>query len=339
MKNQKSDKNLKIKKSVKGISTILIVVVMMFSLVPATAISTNTQNTDTTDSSSVQFTTKAKASSHKITWNGNGGNVGSKKTTVTSVKKGAKIGKLPTTPKRVGHSFKGWYTKKTGGTKITKNTVAKKKVTYYAQWQKQYTLTFDPNGGTVDTKSKKLTDKKVYGTLLTPKRTGYTFQGWYTAKSGGTKVTTTTKMIAKGVKVYAQWKKSSNPDQEKLLGSWWNPTVEGMSYSPITRGSSHTFKSGGFYEGRFVSSYPSSFTDYTGTYSISNGVLSFTRSGVHTLNGRTSGIGWMKATYKYSFGRDAYGEYVELTQISFENSIGSKGGAATAGIKYYRVTI
>jgi len=135
MENRKSDKELRNRKLVNGFFTILIVVVMLFSLVPATAIVTNTQNTDTTDSSSVEIT-KAKAASCKITWNGNSGKIGTKKTTTTTVKKGTKIGKLPTTPKRVGYAFKGWYTKKTGGTKITKNTVAKKKVTYYAQWKK-----------------------------------------------------------------------------------------------------------------------------------------------------------------------------------------------------------
>jgi uncharacterized repeat protein (TIGR02543 family) len=55
------------------------------------------------------------------------------------VKKGKKIGKLPTTPKRVGYTFKGWYTKKIGGTKISKNTIIKKNTIYYAQWIKRST--------------------------------------------------------------------------------------------------------------------------------------------------------------------------------------------------------
>ncbi|MCL2115759.1 MAG: InlB B-repeat-containing protein, partial [Methanobrevibacter sp.] len=78
---------------------------------------------------------KEKAVKYKVTWNGNGGKIGSKKTTVTYVKKGSKVGKLAT-PKRSGYTFKGWYTKKSGGKKITKNTKPVKSVTYFAQWTK-----------------------------------------------------------------------------------------------------------------------------------------------------------------------------------------------------------
>lgn len=46
--------------------------------------------------------------------------------------------KLPKTPVRSGYVFKGWYTKKEGGTKIKKNTVVPlTKKTYYAQWSKK----------------------------------------------------------------------------------------------------------------------------------------------------------------------------------------------------------
>jgi len=72
----------------------------------------------------------------KVKWDANGGKIGTAKTTTINVKKGAKIGKLPKTPKKIGYSFKGWYTKKSGGTKITDKTKVKKKVTYYAQWKK-----------------------------------------------------------------------------------------------------------------------------------------------------------------------------------------------------------
>ena len=49
-----------------------------------------------------------------------------------------------------------------------------------------YTVTFDANGGTTPTASKSVTYNSTYGTLPTPTRTGYTFNGWYTAASGGT---------------------------------------------------------------------------------------------------------------------------------------------------------
>ncbi|MCL2687508.1 MAG: InlB B-repeat-containing protein [Methanobrevibacter sp.] len=270
MENQKSDKRLRNRKSVKGLFTILVVVVMMFSLVPATAIGTNIQNTDTTDSSSVQITVKAKAASCKITWNGNSGKIGSKKTTTTTVKMGAKIGKLPTTPKLTGHSFKGWYTKKSGGTKVTKNTIANKKVTYHAQWLKQCTLTFDPNGGSVKTKTKKVTQSKTYGTLPTPTRSRYTFAGWFTAETGGKKVTSATQMSTKNVKIYAQWKRVLSDEEKKLVGAYsygssgggyW--TYYSYNYDQWKGGYTYmhgiNFKSDGTYEG-FTLAVGSGFT-------------------------------------------------------------------------------
>ena len=79
---------------------------------------------------------KEKSVNNKVTWDANGGTVGAKKTISANVKKGSKIGKLPATPKRSGHTFSGWYTKKTGGSKISKDTKPSKAVTYYAQWKK-----------------------------------------------------------------------------------------------------------------------------------------------------------------------------------------------------------
>ena len=55
-----------------------------------------------------------------------------------------------------------------------------------------YTVTFNANGGTVSTSSKTVNYGSTYGTLPTPTRTStnynYTFIGWYTAASGGTKI-------------------------------------------------------------------------------------------------------------------------------------------------------
>jgi uncharacterized repeat protein (TIGR02543 family) len=132
MENKITNKRLRNENLTKTLFAILLATVMMVSLLPAT-FATDTTNIGTTDNSD-KVVTKAKAATIKVTWNGNGGKIGTKKTTFTSIKKGAKIKKLPTTPKRVGYAFKGWYTKKSGGTKVTTKTKPKKKITYYAQW-------------------------------------------------------------------------------------------------------------------------------------------------------------------------------------------------------------
>lgn len=96
---------------------------------------------------------------------------------------------------KVGHSFKGIWTTNADGTGQTFSdeqsviNLASEEtiVELYAQWNaNQYTVTFDPNGGTCTTNSKKVTYGSNYGTLPTPTREGYNFQYWYISGNGGT---------------------------------------------------------------------------------------------------------------------------------------------------------
>ena len=147
--------------------------------------------------------------SYIVTWNSNGGSVSPTSTIKTH---GSTLGTLPT-PTRAAdvqytYTFKGWFTAATGGTQVSASTIVTKNVTYYAQWTatpRSYTATFNGNGGGTPNPS---TITKTYGselgTLPTCSRTGYTFLGWYTASSGGTKISSTTKIIGT-VTYYAQW--------------------------------------------------------------------------------------------------------------------------------------
>ena len=115
-----------------------------------------------------------------------------------------------TKPTRTGYTFKGWSTSSSGsvsysaGGSYTSNSNA----TLYAVWQANtYTVTFDTNGGATSTTSKTVTYASTYGDLPTPTRDGYTFNGWYTAISGGTRIqSTTTVSITAAQTLYAQWK-------------------------------------------------------------------------------------------------------------------------------------
>ena len=123
-----------------------------------------------------------------------------------------KYGSMPE-PTRTGYSFDGWYTEKTGGSKVTSTTdvTITNNQTLYAHWNpNSYTVTFVGNGGTMgSTTTKNVSYGSTYGDLsvITATRTGYTFTGWYTAASKGTKVTSATKVTqAKDHTLYAQWK-------------------------------------------------------------------------------------------------------------------------------------
>ena len=91
--------------------------------------------------------------------------------------------------------------------------------TFYAVCNaNEYTVTFDGNGGTVNTKSMRLTYGQAYGNLPTPTRDvdtdnniSYVFEGWYTAPNGGekekvTKIDKTTLYnVAGDQTLYAHW--------------------------------------------------------------------------------------------------------------------------------------
>ena len=68
-----------------------------------------------------------------------------------------------------------------------------------------YTVTFDANGGSVTPTSAETTAEGKLTSLPTPTRSRYSFEGWYTAASGGTKITTDT-VFSENTTVYAQWK-------------------------------------------------------------------------------------------------------------------------------------
>jgi uncharacterized repeat protein (TIGR02543 family) len=68
-----------------------------------------------------------------------------------------------------------------------------------------YTITFNPNGGSVSETSRSVASGTAVGTLPTPTRSGsYSFDGWYTAASGGTQISASTTVSA-NVTYYAHW--------------------------------------------------------------------------------------------------------------------------------------
>lgn len=126
-----------------------------------------------------------------------------------SVRYGSKATQ-PANPTRAGHTFQGWYTARSGGSKYDFGTAVTGDVTLYAHWSvNSYTLTFDGNGGKPSEASRTVAYGGQYGSLPTATRTGYAFQGWYTARDGGTKVSPSTTMGAADTTLYARWSVNS----------------------------------------------------------------------------------------------------------------------------------
>lgn len=76
--------------------------------------------------------------------------------------------------------------------------------TFYAQYNIDYaTVTWNANGGTASESSRQVQKGQPVGTLPTWTRSGYTFNGWYTAASGGSKISAST-VVNNNVTYYAQ---------------------------------------------------------------------------------------------------------------------------------------
>lgn len=96
----------------------------------------------------------------------------------------------------------------------------------------------------------------TYGMLPTPVRNGYTFEGWYTAKEKGSKVTSSTKVSnGKEHTLYAHWKKikvktykiafdGNGEDDEVTLSGEEITVKEGGTYGklPSAKRKKHSFK-------------------------------------------------------------------------------------------------
>lgn len=148
---------------------------------------------------------KSCTTTKTVRLNANGGKVSPASKVVTC---GSTYGTLPT-PTRTGYEFDGWYTRESSGIKVDKNTAVgtNPPTTLYAHWKgKTYTVSFNANGGTVGMKSRTATYGSKYPALPAPTRTGYSFDGWYTQKTGGTKVDeNTTVTTAANHILYAHW--------------------------------------------------------------------------------------------------------------------------------------
>jgi uncharacterized repeat protein (TIGR02543 family) len=142
-----------------------------------------------------------------VTFNANGGSPPdppSKEVTF-----GQQYGPLASTD-REGYTFVNWFTEPVGGIKVTPATIVTIAAdhTLYAQWTAEtYSVTFDANGGSPpDPPSKEVTYGQPYGELATTGREGYSFNGWFTAPSGGTQVISTTEVTTTADHtLYAQW--------------------------------------------------------------------------------------------------------------------------------------
>ena len=138
-----------------------------------------------------------------------------------------------------GYKFGSWSS--TSGT-ISSDTTITASFDYNS-----YTVTFNGNGGTVSSSSKTVTYLSQYGTLPKATRANngnikYTFEGWYTAATGGTKIeSTTTYNTAGNQTLYAHWL-SSPIIKGGTSEVWSGSSIEILLDTPSKSDTSDTIK-------------------------------------------------------------------------------------------------
>ena len=150
-----------------------------------------------------------------VTFDGNGGtpSVGSMTTT------DQKLPSLPSASRSGSYSFDGWYTKKSGGTKITTDTEFPADTTVYAHWTytgggynppvTYYTLHFETGGGSDISSMREAYNAYIDLTQYVPTWRGHTFIGWYSERGLTNKVSGV--YLTKDMTVYAGWRVDENP--------------------------------------------------------------------------------------------------------------------------------
>lgn len=149
--------------------------------------------------------TTTPSAPYTVTFAPNGGNWGGDTASQSlTTDTAGKLGSAPADPARDGYDFNGWYTAATGGAKVDPATYTfTADTTLYAQWAALYRISFHDGSNTTVL----LTDTAGKLTESAPELVseGFTFDGWYTAATGGTKVDPATHTFTGDTNLYAQW--------------------------------------------------------------------------------------------------------------------------------------
>lgn len=219
---------------------------------------------------------------------------------------GRSYGTLPTpTKSRVGYTvtFKGWFTASSGGNKVEETTTVTNESdhTLYAQWEetpKSYTVSIDACGGEITFPSnsgwgssieknsafRSIQYGSAYNLPTTVTKSGYTFLGWYTAETGGSKVESSgTMLTASNHTLYAHWELKT---VTVTVTGTSTPAGTGYSFMAETtlNGETFQFTIGGAYGAwnasmKIGSNYSSTLDYGGGTIPTNCGPLTYTAGG------------------------------------------------------------
>lgn len=202
-------------------------------------------------------------------------------------------------------------------------------VVYASKGKQSIAVSFDTCGGEVDYSSKTVYHSDSYGMLPTPTKVGFSFKGWYTSSSGGSRVSeSTTVTMTTAHTLFAQW------ESQQYSVQWSGGSGYLIS---VSRTSSP-------YAGASTGSLSNGSTVYYGdnlkvTYTAENGfTLTSTGTDSITVNSNiTSSSIWAKASPRefsasWNTGR-GYSITVKRTSSPYANA--SIGSISNGGTVYY----
>ena len=148
-----------------------------------------------------------------------------------------------------------------------------------------YTVTLHANGGSVSPTSVTTGADGKLASLPTPTRSSYSFNGWYTEKNGGTKVTTDT-VFSANTTVYAHW---------TYTGGYYSPVYYTLTFE--TNGGDKLSPVSGSYNALIdLSKYAPKRSGYAFTGWYSERSLTNKVSGVYLTKDMTVYAGWRVTT-------------------------------------------
>lgn len=142
---------------------------------------------------------------YTVTFDSNGGS----EVIAQSIEEGSLVTE-PTSPTKDGYVFANWYTESALTNVFDFTTVIVEADTIlYAGWEKvTYTVTFDGTAADGDyTIEAQVVEDGTSASTPTPAPTkdGYTFDGWFTASTGGTEFVFGTTLVSEDITLYAQF--------------------------------------------------------------------------------------------------------------------------------------
>ncbi len=139
--------------------------------------------------------------SYTVTFDPNGGQL---EKTTKDVVRNEELNNTPT-PTKFGYVFDGWYTDILDGYKVDSDYIINADTTLYARWKEKVIVTFDPNGGSVDTTQMDVGLGNSLSSLPTPVNGDKIFLGWYVNLNRGKQVMANKYSFYENVTLHAKW--------------------------------------------------------------------------------------------------------------------------------------